>query len=89
MIEWEFEILSDQQLASIQAVIDQFGNPKLINEGQHTAPSKRLATIIPSYQKVLYGNMIALENGFQTVLNKCPRFRAWIATLEEKMKRVE
>ena len=79
--------LSKSQREAIRSVIDQFHNPELINEGQQTAPSKRLATIIPGYQKVLYGNMIALENGFATILNKCPRFRAWIELLGSKIQR--
>ena len=77
--------LSDHQLSDIQTVIDEFDNPELINEGDQTAPSKRLKAIIPGYQKVLYGNTIALENGFQVVLDKCPRFNGWIKRLEEKV----
>ncbi len=79
-------ILSESQKEAIQSVVNQFHNPELINEGQQTAPSKRLANIIPGYQKVLYGNMIALENGFPAILNKCPRFRAWIKLLESKIQ---
>lgn len=79
--------LSARQLAEINKILTQFPNPELINEGQQTAPSKRLAAIIPGYQKVLYGNMIALENGFQTILSKCPRFNAWIKLLESKIQR--
>ena len=79
--------LSDSQKEAVQAIVNQFPNPELINEGQQTAPSKRLAAIIPGYQKVLYGNMIALENGFQTILDKCPRFGAWIKLLEVKVQR--
>ena len=74
---------SSSQLTAIQTILDQFDNPEQINEGPQTAPSKRLAAINSSYQKVLYGSVIAQENGFQTILDKCPRFSTWIAKLEE------
>jgi hypothetical protein len=61
-------------------------NPELINEGTLTAPSMRLKRLIPEYQKPLYGNMIALENGFEIILQKCPRFKEWIYTLIQRMK---
>jgi hypothetical protein len=67
--------------------IQQFPNPELINDRPMFAPSKRLQRLIPEYQKPLYGNMIALENGFHTILARCPRFRNWIETLIARMKK--
>lgn len=67
-------------------IVKQYQNPELINEGEQTAPSKRLERLIPSYQKPLYGNIIALENGFEVLLKKCPRFKSWIDTLVKRMK---
>lgn len=61
----------------IQGVIDSFDNPEEINSGPETAPSKRLIRIIPEYDKILYGNIVALEIGLPHILDKCPRFRAW------------
>ncbi len=61
--------------------VDQFSNPELINDRPEFAPSQRLARLIPEYQKPLYGTMIALENGFESILQKCPRFRNWIEML--------
>jgi hypothetical protein len=29
--------------------------------------------------------MIALENGFDAIMSKCPRFRNWIEVLLERM----
>ena len=65
----------------IQGIIDSFENPEEINSGRDTAPSKRLIRIIPEYDKVLYGNILALEIGLQCILDKCPRFKAWIELL--------
>lgn len=34
-----------------------------------------------SYEKVFEGNMIALEVGITTMLEKCPRFKNWVEQL--------
>jgi len=84
-----FELFTDLPIANkneLNRIVDSYTNPELINEGAETAPSKRLQKLIASYQKPLYGNMIALENGFDIIRTKCPRFNAWIETLIDKMK---
>ena len=75
-----------EQLAEI---FSQYPDPEKINDGDTTAPSKRLERIISGYQKSFHGPMIALENGFVSILNKCPRFRAWIELLASKIQRNE
>ncbi len=62
-------------------VIAQYDNPEDINDSPQTAPSKRILSIIPSYKKVNDGNLIAMEIGLQTIMEKCPRFRAWLDQL--------
>lgn len=62
----------------LSEIIKKFPNPEFINEGDETAPSKRLINIIPGYSKPLYGPIIALENTFESILEKCPRFKNWI-----------
>lgn len=77
-----FEMYFEDQISrEIQSIIDAFDNPEEINSSPETAPSKRLIRIIPDYDKVIYGNMIALEIGLPTILSKCPRFRGWIDSL--------
>ncbi len=66
--------------------VNQFPNPELINDQPESAPSKRLERLIPNYTKPLYGGMIALENGFPIIMEKCPRFRNWIETLIRRMQ---
>jgi hypothetical protein len=34
----------------------------------------------------LYGAYIALENGLDLIINKCPRFKNWLDILEAKVK---
>jgi hypothetical protein len=68
------EIISIQT----QEVITNYINPEEINTGAATAPSKRLKNIIADYNKVVDGNMIALEIGIENILEKCPRFKSWV-----------
>jgi hypothetical protein len=70
----------------LDEIIKRNPNPELINDGLTTSPSNRLIRLIPGYQKPLFGNMIALENGFDKIMEKCPRFRAWIEYLITRMK---
>jgi hypothetical protein len=51
-----------------------------------TAPSKRIEAIIEDYNKILYGNILALEIGIETILEKCPRFRNWVENLISVIK---
>jgi hypothetical protein len=81
-----FSDLPDSNKKELMKIVNDFPNPELINEGSNTAPSVRLKNLIPRYQKPLFGNMIALENGFEVILEKCPRFKAWIENLIFRMK---
>ena len=77
-----FEIYFEDQVSNeIQGIIDSFDNPEEINSSPETAPSKRLIRIIPYYDKVIYGNIVALEIGLPTIHARCPRFRGWIDCL--------
>lgn len=62
----------------IKQTIDQYPNPELINDSAATCPSARLISLIPFYKKTFHGPIIAIENGMQSVLDRCPRFKTWI-----------
>lgn len=80
------EVANDNHIrTNLLELISIFPNPELINEGITTAPSKRLHAIIPSYEKTFHGPLIALENTFDLILEKCPRFKNWIDTLIDRM----
>lgn len=70
----------------IYAIIGKYDNPEDINSSPEGAPSKRLLRIIQGYDKVMYGNTVALEIGIIKILDKCPRFRKWIGVLIQKCK---
>ena len=77
-----FEYLWDEKLsAKTKAIVDAYENPEDINSAPETAPSKRLLAINPQYDKVLDGNLIALEVGINEMLAKCPRFAKWVSLL--------
>lgn len=66
----------------IAQIIQQFPNPEDINDNPYTAPSKRILNVIPQYNKPFQGNLIALENGIDVVLSKCPHFLEWTEKLK-------
>ena len=68
--------------AALTAIRAQFGTPEDINDSSETAPSKRFEALIPGYQKVLTGNLAALEIGLAAMRRECPHFREWLERLE-------
>lgn len=78
--------LSEKQAKKTQQIITSYDNPENINTTPEGAPSKRLLAIKDDYDKVIEGNLIALEIGFLKIMEKCPHFRAWIKKLIESCK---
>ncbi|MFZ1729595.1 MAG: DUF4276 family protein [Bacteroidota bacterium] len=58
--------------------------PELIDDGQHTAPSKRIIGEIPEYEgaKSTAGPLIAEAIGISRIREQCPHFNAWLSRLE-------
>ena len=80
-----FEYYFSEELAAKTAsIISSYDNPEDIKTSPEGAPSKRLLAIKSDYNKVLEGNLIALEIGIKSILEKCPRFAEWIKTIIEK-----
>jgi hypothetical protein len=75
------EYFSDEEQKETKKIIDEYPNPEDINSSPEKAPSKRLLAIKDDYDKVIEGNIIALEVGFKQIFDKCPRFKAWIERL--------
>ena len=80
------EYLSNEQAEETVAVIHKFVNPEDINSSPETAPSKRILSIDPGYNKVLQGNLIAIEVGIDDMMAKCSRFASWVSHLLELSK---
>ncbi len=58
-------------------------NPELINNGETTAPSKRIVSIYNSYNKVIDGVIILKEIGLNKIRSECSHFNEWLTKLEE------
>lgn len=81
-----FEKYCDEdQFRRTASIVNSFQNPEDINSSPENAPSMRLKAVIPNYDKVILGNVLALEIGIETILARCPRFSSWI---DELIKRV-
>lgn len=61
---------------------NSFDTPEHINDSPHTAPSKRIQAVIPRYDKVLFGNVAALEVTLDRMREECPVFATWLNSLE-------
>ena len=73
---------TDAVLEELSKVRSMFPSPEDINDNPNTAPSKRISRLLPVYQKVVDGPLIASETGLDTIRSECPRFCAWLAKLE-------
>lgn len=72
-------------LEQINDIMTEYPNPEDINLNPHSSPSNRLLRIIDEYDKILYGNLIAIEIGIDTILEKCPRFKTWVDSIISKV----
>ena len=77
---------SEMDYKGLMNVIQQYPNPEDINNHPDTAPSVRLKKLISGYNKVLHGIDIINTVGMNELLEKCPRFKAWIESMEEVLK---
>ena len=67
------------------AQVAEKSNPELINDGNETAPSKRIIKEIPEYEsdKASSGPIVAERIGLTTLRTKCEHFAEWIGKLED------
>lgn len=71
--------------ANIQTLanqVSQVGDPELVNSSPNTAPSKRIISAIPEYDKVTAGAIIAMDVGLSVLRQRCMRFNSWLSRLE-------
>ena len=79
--------LPDVSTTSIQRLsnaVSGFDSPELINDGENTSPSMRIASEIPGYlsAKAAAGPATAQRIGLPTMRAKCPHFAQWLDQLE-------
>jgi hypothetical protein len=74
----------EKQIATLKAIADGYASPELIDDGQHSAPSKRIIRELPDYDdaKSAVGPQVAELIGLDTIRSKCPHFAGWLSQLE-------
>ena len=69
-------------LDRIREIRAAFHSPEEIDDHPDTAPSKRLLTLFPGYQKALHGPLIAIQVGLERIRRECPHFDRWLGWLD-------
>jgi len=83
MSRWSTLLLdSSREIQQLADSVSGFSNVELIDDGETTAPSKRILGAIPRYDKVASGALLALEIGLPTIREKCAHFNEWLSRLE-------
>ena len=74
----------ESAIRNLENQCNKFTSPELINDGEETAPSKRIIKEIPEYkgQKVIAGPEAVSKIGLEYLREKCPHFDGWIKKLE-------
>ena len=75
------EKLSPKESRRLSKIVEDYPNPEEINSSPEGAPSKRILAVVSYYDKVFHGNLIAGAIGIKVILERCPRFRAWVERL--------
>jgi len=68
--------------STFRRIREEFKTPEDINDSAATAPSKRVKTLIPGYEKPLFGALAILNIGLDKIRAECPHFDDWLTRLE-------
>ena len=71
-------------IGQLQRSVESFASPELIDDGQQSAPSKRLVRYLPAYKndKRTVGVQAAEQIGVSAIRCRCPHFSRWLERLE-------
>jgi hypothetical protein len=58
------------------------GGPELVNDGPHSAPSKRLLGHRAEYDKLFHGPLALSDLGLDRLREQCPHLDAWLRRFE-------
>lgn len=70
------------EVARLRADRDSAASPEHIDDGQDTAPSKRIREAIPEYDKAAHGPVIAKLIGVEELRERCRHFRGWLERIK-------
>ena len=74
--------LAEALARSMQAIVDEAGDPEAIDDGYETCPSRRIMKLVPGYRKPALGPIVAQRIGLMVLREKCNHFAAWLSKLE-------
>jgi len=74
----------EKAISALKVIADKI-TPELINDGPHSAPSKRIIAELPDYEgaKSVVGPQVAELIGLDVIRGKCPHFEEWLSRLEQ------
>jgi hypothetical protein len=70
-----------EAIAELMDIREAAASPEHIDEGEDTAPSKRIARLLPGFVKPVSGPIIVREIGLHRIRSECLHFNAWIEAL--------
>ena len=75
---------ADRQIRHLREIADRYDSPELIDDGAETAPSKRIISEFPDYEKAkaTIGPQVAAKIGMKQIRDRCPHFDSWLRKLE-------
>jgi len=72
---------NDKIVAELQKIRNSFDTPEHINDSEMTAPSKRIARLLPEYAKILDGMEVVGRIGIDGISGHCQHFNNWVSRL--------
>jgi len=72
---------AQREVAELDAIRRGAPTPEHIDDGEDSAPSKRVCALIPDYAKPANGPVIAAAIGLPTLRRECPHFGKWFERL--------
>lgn len=75
----------EKAVSALKAIAQGVRSPELIDDGPHSAPSKRIMAVLPDYEgaKPVVGPQVAELIGLDVIRGKCSHFAAWLSRLEQ------
>ena len=71
-----------EEAAELERVRQAFATPEEIDDGRRSAPSKRIARALRSYDKPVHGPQVASAIGLPAIRAQCPRFDRRVSWME-------
>lgn len=70
-------------IRSFAKILRDAGHPEAIDDGYETCPSRRIARIVPAFQKRAQSPIITSRIGMDVLRTECRHFGEWLTRLEQ------